>query len=82
MKQISFSITCFTLLQKAEGSGYPIHCAGYILCLMGFSITIIFYHDMNSSPFSWEASIPGRLWILKVKGPTNRGDFFEVLYQS
>ncbi len=28
---------------------------------------------------SREASIPGRLWIMKVNDPTNRGDFSEIL---
>ncbi len=29
---------------------------------------------------SREASTPGRLWIMKLNGPTNRCDFSEVLY--
>ena len=34
----------------------------------------------KGKPYSREASTPGRLWIMNVKGPTNRCDFSEVLY--
>ncbi len=39
-------------------------------------------NQLGPTKCSREASIPGRLWIMKVKGKTNRCDFSELIYMS
>ncbi len=55
MKQISFAKTCPTLLQKAEGSGYPSPCIHYMY------YHVIFITELSSDslkPFSHDFQVP------------------------